>query len=151
MDTVLIADRDLGFVFWLAQRLNQLGHHALPAMSIDHAETMAEQFEFSILVIDPSLPDSSAFLEGLRRTRRRVKVLPLPSNSEDRSRQLRRLETILRTASRTRRSVQPITSLDFQLHPELPPDKLAGSRAALTGVLLGAALWAVLLVLVAPK
>lgn len=149
METVLIADRDLGFVLWLAQRLNQHGHHALPAMNEDQAAQMAEQFEFNVLVIDASFPDSAAFARSLRSSRRQLKVFVLSANHEARSEQVRQLEIALRRASS--RGLHAVAPGEFGGSAELSSGKLAASRAALTGVLVGAALWAVLIALVIPR
>ena len=151
MDTVLIADRDLGFVFWLAQRLTDLGHHALPAMSIDDAAMLAEQFEFDTLIVDPSLPNAAALMKSLRRSHPLLRVLVLSSNREARFEELQDLETALRQA----RFQDPLRladgSDDLGDRPGIVANRLAAPRAALTGVLVGAALWALLIGLVTPK
>ena len=54
MNTVLIADRDLGFVFWLGQALGKLGYQVLPAMNVPQAASYAEQFRVDLLVLDPA-------------------------------------------------------------------------------------------------
>ena len=147
LQTALIVDRDLGFVFWLARRLNQLGHQAFPALGVAHAALLAEQFPCNLLVIDASLPGSAAFIESLQRSHRHLKVLALAGNDDARFEQVRRLEMALH-GSLARPGAASNHSRD---QPELPSNRLAASRAALTGALLGAALWAVLIGLVIPR
>ena len=110
------------------------------------AALLAEQFPCDVLVIDPSLPGSAAFIESLQRSHPHLKVLTL-AGGDDRFEQVRRLEMALPG------SLAPpgAASNHFGDRPELPVNRLAASRAALTGAVLGAALWAVLIGLVIPR
>jgi hypothetical protein len=146
LETILVADHDLGFVFWLAERLNHSGHRTLPALSLAEADHMADKFEFNWLVINASFPDSPAFIESMRRCRRHLKVVVLSSDAKARLEQVRQLEAALRHAP------WPGASRgDFGVHSEFGVNRLGPSRAALMGALLGAALWAVLFVFVIPR
>ena len=55
--TILITDRDLGFVFWLGQLLDDAGYQALPARSSVDAIALQNQFHLKIdlLILNPSL------------------------------------------------------------------------------------------------
>ena len=150
METVLIADRDLGFVLWLAYRLNQLGHQVVPAMSQDHAAQMAEQFEFNVLVVDASFPDSAELAQSLRSSCRQLKVFVLSADHEARFEQIRQLELALQPAP-SRNGLHAVAPHQLAESSELSSGKLTASRAALTGVLVGAAFWAVLIALVIPR
>lgn len=152
MHTVLIADGDLGFVFWLGHRLGNLGHQALPAMNLAHAATLAEEFDFNILVIDPSLPGAASFVDSLRRSHRTLKVLSLLAEPEARMEQLSDLEKALQDAPVQNELLHEVSREGLGDSRELVMgNRLAPSRAALVGILVGAALWTVLIVLVAPR
>jgi len=61
--TILILDRDLGFVFSLGRILDRAGYAALPARSVADAAALMEQFhlEIDLLILDPSLEGAVAF------------------------------------------------------------------------------------------
>src|SRR5690348_14824248 len=84
MDTVLIADRDLGFVFWLGQALGAVGYQSLPAITVPQAAALAERFPVDVLVANPSLPDMLAFIKSLYRAQGHLKVIILPTTIEAR-------------------------------------------------------------------
>jgi hypothetical protein len=65
MDTVLIADHDLGFVFWLGKLLAEAGYHALPAKRVSDAAQLAAQFEVNVLVVNPGLNGAADFVRTL--------------------------------------------------------------------------------------
>ena len=95
MDTVLIADRDLGFVFWLGGELNKLGYLALPALNESQATAMAKQFPPDVVVFNPSFPKVGDFLESFREPQKSLRVLALPSDPEERLEKLRNLQAAL--------------------------------------------------------
>ena len=74
---MLIVDDDLGFVFWLGHTLDNLGHCALPAKTVQDAALLIMQFDLQIdvLVIDVALPGASDFTAAIHRTNSRVKVI----------------------------------------------------------------------------
>lgn len=98
MDTVLIADRDLGFVFWLGGELNQLGYLALPALNESQGTTMAKQFPPDVVVFSPSFPKIADLLESLRQPQKPLRVLALPPDPEERIEMVRNLKTALEQA-----------------------------------------------------
>ena len=62
-NTILILNRDLGFVFSLGKMLDNAGYAALPARSVADADAIIEQFslEIDLLILDPSLEGAVAF------------------------------------------------------------------------------------------
>ena len=70
-------DRDLGFVFWLGQTLDDAGYQALPAKSIRDATALLGQLnlEIDLLIVNPSLDDARGFADALRRFQGHLKVI----------------------------------------------------------------------------
>jgi hypothetical protein len=97
MDTVLIADRDLGFVFWLGEKLGKLGYQALPAMNLSQATTLAKKLPIDVLVLSPAFPNVPGLLKSLGRFQKSVRILALP-DAEPRFEKLRNFEADLRDA-----------------------------------------------------
>jgi hypothetical protein len=66
--TVLIADRDLGFVFWIGQRLDRAGYRAFPANSAANAADIVRQFRLvvDLLILNPSIRGIREFAKKLR-------------------------------------------------------------------------------------
>ena len=77
MDTILIADHDLGFVFWLGGALGEAGYQALPAKRITDAAAWAGKFEIDVLVVNPSLPGAADFVKKLRCSQGHLQVIAL--------------------------------------------------------------------------
>ena len=98
MDTVLIADRDLGFVFWLGGELNKLGYLALPALNESQAAAMAKQFSPDVVVCNPSFPKLADLLESFRQPQKPLRVLALPPDPEERLEKLRNPQAALEQA-----------------------------------------------------
>ena len=75
--TVLILDRDLGFVFWLGQNLDRAGHQAYPAKSTADAITLLGRFHLDIdlLVVNPALDGALSLANTLMQSHRDLKVL----------------------------------------------------------------------------
>jgi hypothetical protein len=84
MKTVLLADRDLGFVFWLAAALDKAGYLALPAPSSRHVVGLLTQLQVPVhlVIVACSLPDASALIRSLRRCRPRLKIIALTDDGE---------------------------------------------------------------------
>ena len=97
MNTVLIVDSDLGFVFWLGQKLNEVGHHAWPAVSVSNAKALAARFDPNVLIVNFSLPGAEAFVKSFQRSHTEVRILALPSDFEARLEYLRDLNGVLCT------------------------------------------------------
>jgi DNA-binding NarL/FixJ family response regulator len=98
MDTVLIADRDLGFVFWLGVELNKLGYLALPALNESQAATMAKQYPPDVVVFSPSFPSAADLVESLRQPQKPMRVVVLSSDPDERLQNLRDLKTAIEKA-----------------------------------------------------
>jgi DNA-binding response OmpR family regulator len=75
--TVLIVDRDLGFVFWLGHLLTQAGYQALPANSCDSGSDLITQLNLGIdmLIVGYSLPGASGLVEALRHSQNKLRVI----------------------------------------------------------------------------
>lgn len=82
--TVLIVDRELGFVFWLGQALDRAGYQALPAKSCEDAGELLKQLNVQIhlLIVGQSLPGAAAFADALRRSQGHLKVISVIGDGE---------------------------------------------------------------------
>lgn len=82
--TVLIVDDDLGFVFWLGRALDESGFAAFPARNIPDAEALLRELRLSpdLLIVNPALPGTTEFLEGLRLSEAGFKVIALSEDAE---------------------------------------------------------------------
>jgi DNA-binding response OmpR family regulator len=87
MRTVLIVDRDLGFVFWLGQILDRAGYRALPAKTCEDAAELLSRLnlEIHLLIVDGSLASAGELADGLRCRQRHLKVIALTGEVEERS------------------------------------------------------------------
>jgi DNA-binding NtrC family response regulator len=85
--TVLIIDRELGFVFWLGQALDRAGYQALPAKSCEDAAELLKQLnvEIHLLIIGQSLAGACAFADALRLSQGHLKVIAVIGEGEERS------------------------------------------------------------------
>jgi len=75
MDTVLIADNYLGFVFWLGRLLGEAGYQVLPVKRIASVAHWAAQFEINVLVINPVLKGAADFIRSLRALQGRSRAI----------------------------------------------------------------------------
>ena len=84
MQTILIVDNDLGFVFWLGQALRQGGYEVFPARAVADALTLISEFllALDLLIINLSLPEAPKFVRALLRGREHVKVIALTRETE---------------------------------------------------------------------
>jgi DNA-binding response OmpR family regulator len=82
--TVLIVDRDLGFVFWLGQLLTKSGYQTLPAKSCESASELADRLNLpiDILIVGNSLTSASVLAEALCRSNRHLKVIAVLDDGE---------------------------------------------------------------------
>ena len=85
MRTVLIIDKELGFVFWLGQALDQAGYQALPAKSLVDATALLGELNIraDLVILSFASPDASAFAETLRRQQGQLKVIALIEGWEE--------------------------------------------------------------------
>jgi len=75
MEMILIADHDLGFVFWLGAALSEAGYSVLPAQNVRRAKRFARQIDFSLVIANPSLLGIADFVEPLRREQPQLKLI----------------------------------------------------------------------------
>ena len=69
--TVLIADEDVGFLWWLGELFNELGLRSLPALSSRQALSLIRKSgrQVDLLLINPRLRGSSRLIRTLGRIR----------------------------------------------------------------------------------
>lgn len=74
--TVLIVNRNLGFVVWLGSALCEAGHDALPATDVHQAESLWRKLacRFDAVIIEPCLSGAAVFVERLFQSNREVRV-----------------------------------------------------------------------------
>ena len=79
MKTALIVDSDLGFGFWLARGLDHAGYQAYPAKSVADATAMLHELriEVDLLILNAAFAESAEWIEGLRRSNERLRVVAL--------------------------------------------------------------------------
>ena len=56
--TVLIVDKDFGFVFWIGEIFDEVGCHAVPALDCTEAVSIVKELNLKIdlVVVNPQLP-----------------------------------------------------------------------------------------------
>ncbi len=84
METVLIVDNDLGFVFWLGKTLNAAGYEALPAKDAADASALLGELDKTpdLLIVNPALPRIDSLIDRLRRTHKQLKVIAIGAFAE---------------------------------------------------------------------
>ena len=82
--TILIVDRDLGFVFWLGQVLDAAGFVAVPAKGIADAAEIVDllRLPVGVLIAPASEQGLSEFVERLRFTSPDLQVIALTSEAD---------------------------------------------------------------------
>jgi hypothetical protein len=77
VETILLVDDDLGFVFWLGRVLDDAGYVAFPAKSVVDASSLIVQCQLvvDLLIINSALAGASAFVKELRNSRPALEVL----------------------------------------------------------------------------
>jgi len=77
VETILIVDDDLGFVFWLGRVLDDAGYAAFPAKSVADASSLIVQCRLvvDLLIINSALAGASAFIKELGNSRPALEVL----------------------------------------------------------------------------
>src|SRR5690242_21061917 len=79
MKTALIVDCDLSFGFWLARGLDHAGYQAYPAKSVADATALLGELrvEVDLLILNATFAESADWIEGLRRSNERLRVVAL--------------------------------------------------------------------------
>ncbi len=69
--TILIADEDMGFLWWLGELFNELGYRSLPALSCSQALALLRKSgrQVDLLLINPRLRGASRLILTLSRMR----------------------------------------------------------------------------------
>jgi DNA-binding NarL/FixJ family response regulator len=93
LETILILDDDLGFVFWLGHLLDAAGYSTLPAKSIYDGAILVQQLglSVSVLIVNLGMAGRLDFTAALRQSPRRgaalgtrvVGILNDPSDDAD--------------------------------------------------------------------
>lgn len=81
--SVLVLDRELGFMFALSQALRKRSIAAIPCCSVAEAEALLAnlQPDLSVLLINCSCPGVCAFARELRRRRSKLRVVGITSDA----------------------------------------------------------------------
>ena len=76
---VLIVDRDLGFVWWLGEILNNAECDAVPALNCREAMTIANdlKLDVDVLFVNPKLVGVPALTRSLSRANRPAKIIDI--------------------------------------------------------------------------
>jgi DNA-binding NtrC family response regulator len=84
VETILLVDDDLGFVFWLGRVLDDAGYAAFPAKSVTDAAALIVQCRLlaDLLIINSALPGAPAFVEELRNSRPNLEVIGVADPDE---------------------------------------------------------------------
>ena len=84
MKSVLIVDRDLGFVFWLGRVLDDTGYEAIPAREVPDAMQLLHELhaEIDLLIVNPALPGARDLIRTLRRNTHPIRVMALVDGPE---------------------------------------------------------------------
>ena len=84
LKTILIVDRDLGFVFWLGQILDAAGYVAVPAKGVAEAADIVGTLRLpvDVMIAQPAEHGLYEFVEKLRFTSPDLQVVAL-ANEED--------------------------------------------------------------------
>lgn len=83
MEFILIADQDLGFVFWLGAALGEAGFMAFPAQNARRAASVARRVEVNLLIADPALPGTADLVTLLRRVQPQAKIIAATEGPAD--------------------------------------------------------------------
>lgn len=81
--SVLVLDRELGFMFALSQALRKRNIAAIPCCSVAEAEALMASIEtdLSVLLINCSCPGVCAFARALRQRRSKLRVVGITSDA----------------------------------------------------------------------
>lgn len=77
METILLVDDDLGFVFWLGRLLDGAGYAAFPAKNIEDGRALVAQCRLPVdlLIINAAAIGLAAFVKELRISRPALEVI----------------------------------------------------------------------------
>jgi hypothetical protein len=83
--TVLIVDRDLGFIFWLGKVLAKAGYLAVPAKGCESGAELVSRLDLRIdvLIVSNAFADAGVLADGLRHSQRYLKVIAVLGDGEE--------------------------------------------------------------------
>ncbi len=84
MQTLLVVDDDLAFVFWLGFGLDSHGLQAVPAKNATAARALLGRIEYPLkaAIVNAALPGTARLVKDLRRHQPDLKVISLGSSGE---------------------------------------------------------------------
>jgi DNA-binding response OmpR family regulator len=82
--TVLLVNRDLGFVFWLGQALDAIGYEAYPAKTVQDATRLVKELslQLDLLIIDPETAGAMGFIAAAKLSWPGVRVMAVYDRNE---------------------------------------------------------------------
>ncbi len=85
METVLILDNDLGFIFWLGRALSDSGFDPLPATSVRDALALLShgRTKVVLLIANPALEGVDRFVDNLRCFQGQVRTIAALEDEDD--------------------------------------------------------------------
>jgi len=101
MEMILIADHDLGFVFWLGAALSEAGYFVLPAKNVRRARQMARQIGIDLVIANPSLVGIAEFIGSLRSERPHLKLIAAIKGAEFGTGNLTEVDGVLSKSARS--------------------------------------------------
>ena len=102
METILLVDDDLAFVFWLGRILDAEGYAAFPAKSADDGRNLVAQCRLAVdlLIINKAIVGLSTFIKDLRVSQPSVEILVVVDPASTDSLTLDPSDTVLRKPER---------------------------------------------------
>ena len=80
--SILVADDDLGFLFWASSMLAEAGYSTWPARTVTDGLKGMDEADFHLLVINPSLPGASDLVWMARRKYPQLKIALLSETGD---------------------------------------------------------------------
>ncbi len=83
--TVLIVDRDLGFLFWLGEVFTEAGCLAIPALDCGQAVSLMRKLslQLAVVVVNPELIEVAWMIQTLRRSNGHFEVVTIVDDDPD--------------------------------------------------------------------
>ena len=80
--SILILDRELGFLWAISQELRKHGISAIPSHSVPEAESLLDELQIplSLLLVDCRCPGACLFVQKLRRQYSRLRAIGVTSS-----------------------------------------------------------------------
>jgi CheY-like chemotaxis protein len=83
--TVLVVDRDLGFIVWLSKTFSEAGCDVVPALNCGQALSFVAELKLHVdlIVLDPALTGTSEMILALRKEERTLKIVAIRNRASD--------------------------------------------------------------------